>query len=322
MAIFITSCNPEWFTVFGPTLRSEDIVLTPDTRAIYIEDHYDPTMLAQYLDRSDITVITSFFHHPPKIGQFNTVSYPLWLYHTTKGLSLVPLKDNFQTLACFNFMIFKRRNFKLLALRAIEKFGLQTDYYTANVMENEFSHKPRVVGTTWLNHNKDYTTFLSDQVFDPTAVSLITESIEPAWQDFIVYTEKSLYPVLSCTFPIWLGGRLQAQGWKELGFDAFEDVIDHSYQHAETLQQRMELAIERNLRILTDLDHARKLRELHMPRLLENRNCFLGKSIRPYLDQTKNSFPQHIQLIIEEIETSWIKKTRRSFLSLGAKKVD
>lgn len=310
MALFITSCNPEWITVYGPTLGSKDILLTQDTRVIYIEDQYDPKMLAQYLDRSDITVITEFFHRPPKIGQFNTVSYPLWLYYTTKGLALLPLKDKFQTLACFNFMIFKRRDFRLLALRAIEKFGLQTDYYTANVMENEFRHKPRVFGDTIVNtydFNKDYTTFLSDQVFDPTAVSLIIEPIELAWQDVAVHTEKSLYPVLSCTFPIWVGGRLQAQGWKELGFDVFEDVIDHSYQQAETSQQRMELAIERNLLILTDLDYARKMRELHMPRLLENRNCLLGQSIRPYLDQTKNSLPQHIQPIIEEIETTWIK---------------
>ena len=115
---------------------------------------------------------------------------------------------------------------------------------------------------------------------------------------------------------------MQAQCWKELGFDIFEDVIDHSYQQAETSQQRMELAIERNLLILTDLDYAKKLRELHMPRLLENRSRLLGQSIRPYLDQIKNSLPQHIQPIIEEIETIWIRKTRHRFLSLGIKKVD
>jgi hypothetical protein len=315
MAAFITSSNPAWFSVFGPSIGSEAITVEPSTRAIYIEDHYDPAILAQELNRGDVTVITEYFHHPPQIGPFVTLSYPLWLYHVTKRFNLLPMKDSFETLACFNFMIYKRRDFRLLSLRAIEKFGLQTDYYTANVMENEFQHKPRVFGNaiaTDYNFCQDYTQFLSQQVFDPTAVSLIIEPIEPAWQDLIVYTEKSLYPVLSCTFPIWLGGRLQAQGWQELGFDAFDDVIDHSYQQADTSQQRIELAIERNLRILTDLDYARQQREKHLPRLLENRKRLLGQSIRPYLDKTKNSFPAHIQTIIEELETSWIKKTGQS----------
>jgi hypothetical protein len=310
MAVFITSSKPEWFSVFGPTLGAETLPLTDQTQAIYIEDHYDPAKLAQLVTRSDITVITEFFHHAPQLGSFHTLCYPLWLYHVTKRFSTIAVRDQFETLSCFNFMIYKRRDFRLRSLKAIEKFGLRTDYYTANVMDGEFCHKPRVFdNATMYDFSKDYTSFLSQQVFDPTAVSLIIEPIEPAWQDLIVYTEKSLYPVLSCTFPIWLGGRLQAQGWKELGFDTFDDVIDHSYQQAETSQQRIELAIERNLRILTDLDFARKLREQHMSRLLENRSRLLGQSIRPYLDQTKNSFPSHIQTIIEELETNWIKNT-------------
>jgi hypothetical protein len=312
MAVFITSSNPEWFSVLGPTLGAETLPLTDHTQVIYIEDHYDPAKLAQLVNRSDITVITEFFHHLPQLGSFHTLCYPLWLYYVIKGFKTIAVRDQFETLSCFNFMIYKRRDFRLLSLKAIEKFGLRTDYYTANVMDGEFCHKPRVFGDTIYseyNFCKDYTQFLATNVFDPTAVSLIIEPIEPAWQDRIAYTEKSLYPVLSCTFPIWLGGRLQAQGWKELGFDTFDDVIDHSYQQAETSQQRMELAIERNLRILTDLDLARKLREQHMSRLLENRSRLLGQSIRPYLDQIKNSSPSHIQIIIEELETSWIKKT-------------
>jgi len=312
MAAFITSSNPEWFSVFGPEVGSEPLPVSDQTRAIYIEDHYDPTVLAQCLPRSDITVITEYFHHAPTIGQFATLSYPLWLYHVTRRFNVVPLKQSFETQGCFNFMIYKRRDFRLLCLRAIEKFGLQTKYYTANVMENEFQHKPRVFGdamATDYNFCKDYTQFLAQHVFDSTATSLIIEPIESAWQDLIVYTEKSLYPVLSCTFPIWLGGRLQAQGWQELGFDAFDDVIDHSYQRAETSQQRIEMAIECNLKLLTDLEYARDQRQKHMPRLLANRQRLLGESIRPYLQKTRNSFPAHIQNIVDELEQSWIKKS-------------
>jgi hypothetical protein len=311
MAAYITSSNPSWFSVFGPTIGSEAVEPTTATQAIYIEDHYDPAMLAQQLTRPDITVITEYFHHAPAFGQFTTISYPIWLYYVSKCFNNLKIAENFETRGCFNFMLFKQREFRLKALRTIEKFDLRTDYYTANVMENEFDHKPRVFGDPKPNcydFRGDYEQFLAAQVFDPTAVSLIIEPIELPWQDLIGYTEKSLYPVLSCTFPIWVGGRLQAQGWHELGFDAFDDVIDHSYQSVETSQQRMELAIERNLRILTDLDHAKKMRELHMPRLLENRSRLLGQSVRPYLDQIKNSFPSHIQIIIEDIEKSWIKK--------------
>ena len=41
MATLIPSCNPDWSTVFGPTMGSEDIRPTQDTRAIYIEYYYD-----------------------------------------------------------------------------------------------------------------------------------------------------------------------------------------------------------------------------------------------------------------------------------------
>lgn len=309
MAAYITSSNPAWFSLFGPNVGSEQLPVTPATRAIYIEDHYDPAVLAQLLPQADITVITEYFHHAPTDGQFTTLSYPIWLYHTSRYFHNIKIAENFETLGCFNFMIFKRRDFRLQALRTIEKFGLQTDYYTANVLEHEFQHKPRVFGDpqpNWYDFRGDYEQFLAARVFDPTAVSLIIEPIEPAWQDLIVYTEKSLYPVLSCTFPIWIGGRLQAQGWKELGFDAFDDVIDHSYQSAETSQQRMEMAIQLNLRILTDIDFAKDQRDKHLPRLLNNRKLLLEQSVRPYLDKIKQTFPPHIQNIINEIEQTWI----------------
>lgn len=107
-------------------------------------------------------------------------------------------------------------------------------------------------------------------IFNKSAVSLITESIQH--EKTINYTEKTLYSVIGLTFPIWVGGYRQADLWKQHGFDIFDDVIDHSYQHCDTLLERCFYAVNDNLRILSDLEYARNLKKKHLQRLEQNRS--------------------------------------------------
>ena len=65
-----------------------------------------------------------------------------------------------------------------------------------------------------------------------SAVTLLCES---NWnQPGTVFTEKTLNSVLGHTFPSWIGGYKQAEGWKNLGFDTFDDIIDHKYYDQES----------------------------------------------------------------------------------------
>lgn len=116
-------------------------------------------------------------------------------------------------------------------------------------------------------------------IFDNTAVSLISESID--YQEGAGFTEKSVYPMLGLNLPIWVGGKYQASEFEKFGFDVFDDIIDHSYQYCDTLIERCYRAIADNRDILSDLSKASETRSKMMPRLLQNRQRVLEVSANP-----------------------------------------
>jgi hypothetical protein len=118
-------------------------------------------------------------------------------------------------------------------------------------------------------------------IFNDTVVSLITETV-PDNEKMSVFTEKTLFSVLGLNFPIWIGGYKQAEIWKKMGFDVFDDIIDHSYQNYDTLIERCVYAIKFNLDILTDINLATELRIKCHDRLLENRSRILGDCLENY----------------------------------------
>lgn len=129
-----------------------------------------------------------------------------------------------------------------------------------------------------------------NKLFLHSAVSLITESL--SFQKASAFTEKTLYSVLGLNFPIWIGGgNRQAEVWKKLGFDVFDDVINHDYQHYDTLLERCVYAFTLNKKILTDLEYATSLRNLHIERLKNNRSLILSEKLSDYI---KNELETHL----------------------------
>ena len=128
-----------------------------------------------------------------------------------------------------------------------------------------------------------------NQVFLTSAVSLITESVR--FEHMAMFTEKTVYSVLGCTFPIWVGGYNQAQQWQQLGFDIFDDIIDHSYQNYPTLIERCYYAFKNNLDILTNIELAVELRTKHQQRLIQNRELMLDNQLERALFDKVNSLP-------------------------------
>jgi hypothetical protein len=118
-------------------------------------------------------------------------------------------------------------------------------------------------------------------VFTDTVVSLIVETV-PENEKMCVFTEKTFFSVFGLNFPIWIGGYKQAEFWKKMGFDVFDDVIDHSYQDYDTLIERCVYAIKFNLDILTNINLAAELRIKYHDRLLENRNRLFGNCFENY----------------------------------------
>jgi hypothetical protein len=66
----------------------------------------------------------------------------------------------------------------------------------------------------------------------------------------ITVTEKFLNSVLGCNFPILISAKGTVAHLREIGFDMFDDVVDHSYDMVDNPIDRMYRAINGNIELL------------------------------------------------------------------------
>ena len=156
------------------------------------------------------------------------------------------------------------------------------------------------------NHN-NYHRYLK-QNFESTAVALISESVvndKQASDHCIHFSEKTLFSILGLNFPIWVGGYAQADNWKNLGFDVFDNVINHSYQYKNTLLERCYYALFDNRHILEDITLASNLRKQYMDRLLKNRDLLLNGHLNYVIKTEAEKLPRNIADYIQQTKTIW-----------------
>jgi len=127
---------------------------------------------------------------------------------------------------------------------------------------------------------------LFDQLFKHSAVSLITEPVY--YEKGFMMTEKSIMPVYAGHFMIWVGGWRSADSAKDLGYDVFDDIIDHSYQYIENPTERCVEAVLLNMELLNDVRLQQELRKKMVDRL--NQNLTLVRDI----DQIKKNIATEI----------------------------
>lgn len=137
-----------------------------------------------------------------------------------------------------------------------------------------------------------------------TAVSLISENTSNNEPNF-TWTEKTYWAMLGLTFPIWVGNHGQAQQMKHMGFDVFDDVVNHRYQYCDTLLERCYYALADNIGLLTDLDNCRKLRALHFNRLLANREYLLKIPLNSWEIAEIQRLPTWAQTVVCNLP--WVK---------------
>lgn len=261
--------------------------------------------------------------------------------HTKEFIEFVQFSNNCVTDHCFNFTINKKQINRFLCIKLVEWFNLRDFDYTWSGIGQNFDmsviiqeldllanksplsqqarsfilapvrlEKKFILGPHDIDDNNNSVSIKTkggplaweaglNQIFSNSAVSLITESV--SYQKASVFTEKTLYSVLGLTFPIWVGGYNQAKDWANMGFDIFDDIIDHSYQSYDTLVERCYFAIANNLDILSDKALATELRSQNKHRLLQNRDHALSNGIGNYVDQQITKLPTDLQQVIPEI---------------------
>lgn len=99
-------------------------------------------------------------------------------------------------------------------------------------------------------------------------VEIVSESsfTAPAY----MLTEKTAHCFFGCNFPILLAGQGAVAHLKDIGFDMFDDIVDHSYDKFKNPFDRMITAIDSNRRLLLDSDYVKQCWSRCRPRFENN----------------------------------------------------
>jgi len=73
-----------------------------------------------------------------------------------------------------------------------------------------------------------------------------------------ILSEKTAHAFYGCNFPIILSGCGTVAHLREIGFDLFDDMIDHGYDAIQNPFDRVVTAIESNRKLLLDPDYAKQ----------------------------------------------------------------
>jgi hypothetical protein len=96
---------------------------------------------------------------------------------------------------------------------------------------------------------------ISNPLFRHCAVNIVTESScqheTNRWHSIFI-TEKTFKAFAMWQLPIWWAVPGLVTAVKNLGFDVFDDIINHDYQHADTVFQRCWQAVYLNRELLQD----------------------------------------------------------------------
>lgn len=100
------------------------------------------------------------------------------------------------------------------------------------------------------NQNFNLVNFESSlrSMYQHTFVEIVTETV--VMRSYGIMTEKFINSVYGCNFPIILCVKDTVQHLRDLGFDMFDDVVDHSYDSITNPFLRMTTAIDLNRELL------------------------------------------------------------------------
>jgi hypothetical protein len=282
--------------IHGPTYRyNQEVLKNPEV--IYVRDHhYDETAQCFHLktllenslcDPQKHLLIFDHVNAEYEFAEYPHVCLPTFLARENQEFiqqRIIPNWTNKTT--AFNFMINKprpHREFLLILLEYFEltnyshslcwrtigktlkvpKYQFIIDSVILDVPSTNYVFGPEVVMDQGMRNGSfknahTYQGLLQTAVFEPSCVSLITE---PAfYEKETIVTEKTLMAICGGTVPVWVGGWRIADYMASMGFDVFDDIVDHSYQYESDPWDRCYYAIARNMALLEnciDLDPVR-----------------------------------------------------------------
>jgi hypothetical protein len=268
--------------------------------------------------KKHVLIFNHVVKHEDQLQEYQCLCLPIFMSKEANEFNQQNIKTNWNNKThTFNFMINKPRLHREFLLMLVEYFELDNYCHTlawqhinfnrtslkkytsnrlyhdiiestsVNIEQTDYKFGPEEVLSQGIKNGnfknaETYQHLLQKSVFEPSCISLITE---PAFfQKETIHTEKTIMAIYGGTLPIWVGGWRQADYMKSLGFDVFDDVIDHSYQDMPDPFDRCYYAVERNIELLKNFDRVSQFiaknqdRLQHNIKLIEN-NVFLTNCV-------------------------------------------
>jgi hypothetical protein len=105
-------------------------------------------------------------------------------------------------------------------------------------------------------------------LYKSVVIDIVTETT--SFEKTTHLTEKFVNCIFGKCFPIIIGTFKNVELYRQLGYDMFDDIIDHSYDFEKNPFYRMKMAIDLNIEIITNKKKAVKLYDKHQHRLDKN----------------------------------------------------
>ena len=131
--------------------------------------------------------------------------------------------------------------------------GYKRFYSDSSLVRDEFE----IYGESRINNNIANFERELRHKYRNSFLEIVTESsfASPGY----MLTEKTRHAFVACNFPIFLFGQHGVEHLRDIGFDVFDDIIDHSYDTIENPFDRITTAIDSNVQLLTDGDQVKQL---------------------------------------------------------------
>jgi hypothetical protein len=331
-----------WFTdkdvtlieVEVPSIGNIDIVVNavikyPNTKSVFI---YSPAEVSEYNYLDAIHAILPKIYNVDNIAicdagiplcRGNLIHIPVsWLGHS---IELDDLPDTLPENRLYKFCCFNaipRPHRIKLVIEIIRNdllehgqvscgWAQQYNDWSRYVPEDLLHHFPMIVDLPH-KHDGDYWSTAVMNVVPAMAKSIINVISESSMDQYTyqyscwsrgMITEKTMKVYAACQLPIWHAVKGFVQYQRELGFDVFDDIIDHSYDNVENPLDRIPLIVK-ELKKLTDqpLSALQDLLKVNWHRLQYNKNQTSiaadhikqtsGAKVMDWLDSTVSDMPK------------------------------
>ena len=166
-----------------------------------------------------------------------------------------------------------RFNKKLYKLNDYKKFGIRSEDYTTGPLNNSSN----------FNQLRDY--------YEKSYIEIITNPtcIEPSHS----LDEKYINSVFGYVFPIFIATNGFVQSIRDLGFDVFDDIVDHSYDNEPNPYYRIKYAIDLNNKLLRDREFLEEKFAECIPRFEAN--------VKHYKENLKRILESRVQQQLDAI---------------------